>query len=106
MNPKAKREELESCLESIERQIRMLQVNEALLNAELTGEKIDLNDTSVSDHAVVRYLERKLNLDIEQIKKDLVGGRENIIESIQSGRIKTQEGYTLIIKNGSVVTIY
>lgn len=60
-------------------------------------------DVIVSEHAVLRLLERVYGVDIDgavaHIKKNALGG------NIANGKIKSADGYTLVIKNGTVVTV-
>lgn len=59
----------------------------------------------VSDHAIVRYLERKYNLDIDSIRKEILP--DYIRDSASVGlRRYYIEGVEFIIENDVVVTGY
>jgi hypothetical protein len=96
-----KQEELERKLNLIRIEVKVVRDN---MEHEL-GKKETHPNGLVTDHAALRYLGRKLGLDIDRLKRELVDGREKLIEDVQIGRIKTAEGYTLIVRNGTVVTI-
>ncbi len=64
-----------------------------------------LRHGTVSDHAVLRFLERKHGFDINSIKDQIVTGRKSLIKGTADGRVKTTDIGTLVIKNGIVVTI-
>lgn len=66
------------------------------------------NGTSglVTSHALLRYLERVENVDIEEIRRFLLSnGREATIKAMGAGRIHIQHHCTLIIRDSRVVTI-
>lgn len=61
----------------------------------------------VTDHALVRYLERVLCLDIEQAKADiLAGGRAELVRGIKKGKLKIPEkNVCLFVRGGVVVSV-
>jgi len=60
----------------------------------------------VTDHAIVRYLERVKGIDIEEIINEITPKEiVNNIDSIINGRLPHPSGHRLIIANGSVITI-
>ncbi len=58
---------------------------------------------TVSDHAIIRYLERKFNLDIEAIREEILTPER--LSAIKAGatKIKT-DGIDFIIRDNVVVT--
>lgn len=59
----------------------------------------------VSDHAVVRYLEREYGLDIDSIRKEIIGSHEPTIKNMTNGKINLREkGTSLVVRDGTVVT--
>lgn len=61
----------------------------------------------VTDHALVRYLERVLQLDVEQAKREILGDRHHLVAQVHNGRIKVHEkNLELVVVNGLVVTVY
>jgi hypothetical protein len=97
--------------DELERKLNLIRIEAAAVHDNLTALEMELEGETaaahspVTDHAALRYLERKMNVDVDRLKRDLVNGRESLIISIRHGRIKTPEGYTLVIRNSSVVTI-
>lgn len=65
------------------------------------------NAPLVSDHALIRYMERVLGVDFENIKRDIVS--EDVMKILNivgaSGKIPHKDGYILVIKDGTIVTI-
>jgi hypothetical protein len=59
----------------------------------------------VSEHAMLRYCERVLNMDLKKIEQELLSEKNvAIIEQIRSGKIPVGS-YTLIVKNKVIITI-
>lgn len=60
----------------------------------------------VSDHAVVRYLERIVGIDVESIRQRITAGRERAIADCERGEIKCHtNNMKLYVRNGIVITI-
>lgn len=66
--------------------------------------KLNEPESFVTDHAVIRYIERKLNVNINDLKQELVKDHINTIMFMGSGKIQTQNG-TLVIQHHKIVTI-
>jgi len=63
-------------------------------------------EPSVSEHAVLRYLERIKQIDINKVEPIILDEKtKQTIETIGSGRIP-REDCTLIIKDKRVITLY
>jgi hypothetical protein len=63
-------------------------------------------DLPVTDHAIIRYLERVKGVDIDEIIKEITPeGMLKNVDSIINGRLPHPSGHRLIIANGAVVTI-
>ncbi len=58
----------------------------------------------VSDHAVVRYIERVMGGDIEAVRKRISGSYSNKIKKMDDGRIERND-CTLVVTDNQVVTI-
>jgi GH35 family endo-1,4-beta-xylanase len=64
-----------------------------------------LFEPEVSDHALVRYMERILGLDIKEFKGRLLDEEtKKAIQFAKSGKLK-KDGHTLVFQDGVVVTI-
>jgi hypothetical protein len=79
------------------------------IKAELTKTVLEDDDAViVSDHAIVRYLERIEGIDIEKLKKMIVGdGRiAQAVKTLSSGIFPSEDGvFMLIVKDKVVVTV-
>ena len=59
----------------------------------------------VSDHAVLRYLQRVLSIDVDRIRGQILSdGRAELIRRIQSGKVRTTE-FTLVVRDQVVVSV-
>lgn len=65
------------------------------------------DNPSVSDHAIVRYLERVKGLNIKDIEKEIL--TDDVIKLINvlgiSGTYPSKGGFSIVMKNNNVVTI-
>lgn len=77
-------------LQDLERQISAIQSR---------GEPV------VSEHALLRYLERTLHLNLDDIRAEILCGRAEQIRQLKTCKIKTGTGLTLIVKDQVVVTV-
>jgi hypothetical protein len=63
-------------------------------------------DPIVTEHAMLRYIEGVMGLDLEFIKDAILGeGRGDLIKQLGTGKINTQEGFRVVFKEGKVITI-
>ncbi|WP_300408629.1 hypothetical protein [Lagierella sp.] len=64
-------------------------------------------NAAVSDHAIVRYFERVLGVDLEEVsEKILPPEMEESVETLGSGHFPINEGeFKIVVKNGVVVTV-
>ena len=64
------------------------------------------NNISITEHALIRYIERVAGMDLKGLK-DIIIPREMSTKIIAMGDGKyTQDGYTLTVKDNTVITIY
>lgn len=59
---------------------------------------------AVSDHAVIRYIERVMKFDVEQIRREIIGKDGQNIKTMDDGSIE-RDGYQLEVCNNTVVTV-
>lgn len=59
----------------------------------------------VTEHALLRYLERVEGIDLEAVRKRMLEGREDAIRTLGSCKIKAENGVTLVVRDGSVVSV-
>lgn len=61
----------------------------------------------VTDHAVVRYLERVVGIDVEDIRRRITAGRESTIAAIPKGELLVSDRkMKLAVINGTVVSVF
>jgi len=110
----------------LQEQRNKLQVQQKLLNAEIHEkqqeatslksristlqkeiDKIKYNNTDeviISDHAMLRYIERVLGIDIEELKRKIVPSDKLSAKSIMNGSYSF-ETHKIVVKNNTVVTV-
>lgn len=60
----------------------------------------------VSDHALLRYLERVKGLDVEALREEMLGeGRREAVQKLQSCKLPIGGGAKLIVQQRVVVTV-
>lgn len=68
--------------------------------------KLAIVDIVVSEHAVIRFLERAMGFDMEQIKQKILNDNlKDTIKSMGNGEYPICEGLRVIVKNGVVLTV-
>jgi chromosome segregation ATPase len=66
----------------------------------------DTINIEITDHALVRYLERKLNIDVDMLRNEIIDEKSaREISEIKDGLIPTRDGLKLRVKDYKVVTI-
>lgn len=60
----------------------------------------------VTDHALVRYMERVMMIDVEKLRGHLIDeGRAEMIRAIGTGHLHMPDGATLVVLDGKVVSV-
>jgi hypothetical protein len=60
----------------------------------------------VTEHALLRYLERVCGVDLKAITADMLGqGRGGIIHLMESGKVPLADGFHLVVHARRVVTV-
>lgn len=60
----------------------------------------------VSEHALLRYLERKLGIDLEEVKKEILTDETaERIKQFGSGRFPIGDGMRAVVKQNVVVSV-
>ncbi len=60
----------------------------------------------ISDHAVIRYLERVAGLDVDGLRnKILPTGVAALIQGLGDGVYPIGDGYRVVVKNNTVLTV-
>lgn len=91
--------------------VREIKHNAMVDEYELANDKIEKiknrRKINVSDHAVIRYLERVLGMDIEELKQDII--TDDIarkIKAMGNGNYGIEGGFRMIVKDNVVLTIF
>lgn len=67
---------------------------------------LPIHKVHITDHALVRYFERCLEIDISAIKKEMLAdGRDEMIKKLRSGKFPLGNGAKLVVVEGNVVTV-
>ena len=64
-------------------------------------------ELSVSDHAILRYCERVLGIDIDMISEEILS--DNIIDQsriLGEGKFQHPDRYSVVVQGGKVLTLY
>lgn len=69
---------------------------------DLTGEEAE---PVVSEHALLRYLERVKGIDLDAVRDEILDGRRSSIRQLGSCKFKTGDGLTIVVKDRVVVTV-
>lgn len=87
-------------------------INNRLSNRKQTLQNIEAQisaisiEPTVSEHAVLRYLERKYDFDIEDIKNQILSDAlKGLITKLGSGKYPLGDGRTVVVKNKCVVSV-
>lgn len=66
----------------------------------------DVKDYQISEHAIIRYIERVCGVDIEAIKNNILS-EEMVknIEKFKSGKFPIKNGFVAVVKDYKIVTI-
>jgi hypothetical protein len=63
-------------------------------------------DPTVTDHAMIRYIERVMGIDMEALKaRILTPETRAFIDQFGSGKFPVAPGYRLVVKNRVVITV-
>lgn len=64
------------------------------------------SDPVVTEHAMLRYVERVMGIDLEAVRADiLTPTRRAVIKAMGTGKVDMPNGNKLVFKNRAVVTI-
>jgi len=73
-----------------------------------SSSKKNIRKPDVTDHAIVKYFERVLGFDIEEVKKDILSEKFVKVWKICQGshaKIPFMEGFKAVVQENMVVTI-
>jgi len=76
------------------------------LNKQIEELKVRSSDLIITEHAVLRFLERTDAVNIEQIKIDIVSdSTKTAVKALGDGQYPIGEGLHIVVKNNTVVTV-
>jgi len=85
---------------------RMRKVDKQLRTVNNQISKMENKGTIVTEHAILRYLERGLGMDMKQVRDHiLTEGVRTLAESGGSGQVPIDRGCKAVVKNRTVVSI-
>jgi len=102
--------ELEEELQQLKQRINVLQLESNKKYQELDKIKSKIKDNQakpiLSEHAILRYLERTGKLNIEEITSKIMTEKViNLIDFCINGTIPICDGMKAVIKNKTIVTV-
>lgn len=113
---------LQSMKASIEAELESLNVQENDLRRNINSKKITLKAINqridmltkdsevltVSEHAIIRYIERVLGINIDEVVEKILPSKEvELIKELGNGRYPIQNGeFKVVVRNGVVVTVH
>lgn len=78
------------------------------LNKRIKEYEDSIKDMTVSDHAIVRYCERVLGMDIDDIRADILAEKFGVVaksKALGNGKYPIRNGRRAVVQNNSVVTV-
>lgn len=70
--------------------------------------KLELHEeksVTISDHALLRYVERVCDVDVDSIRKQLIDKLNPMFETLGDGTYHIKDNLKIIIRNGNAVTV-
>ena len=93
-------------LELFARQKELNLKNQTLQSIKKEIERFTSGEIVVSEHAILRYFERVLNFNIEEIKsKILTPEVQSLYDSLGGGEFPVENKFTVVLKDNTVITI-
>lgn len=112
---------LQSMVSSLEASIAVLKTQEEQIKRELSTKKMDINHLkqrmtnlakradgiTVSEHAIIRYIERVMGINIEDIAaRILPETAQEYVEQLGNGHYPVNQGeFKIVVKDGVVITV-
>lgn len=76
------------------------------INREIAKLKEAAVEPIVSEHALLRYIQRVMGVDLDAIRAKILTPRNvNTINFVRSGKVPAGDGVTLIVKDRAIVSI-
>lgn len=72
----------------------------------MTPERRRVHGIHVTEHAIVRYLERRYGIDVKALLAELVPPETaRILHQVRNGRVGIKNNLWLVVADGTVVTV-
>ena len=108
--------ELEHRLKTLQKDIQDLRLQHDATNKALEFKSKELNRTNqilnnmsrelrCSDHALIRYLERKAGVDMEEARAMFIAMIPANMRVLNNFKVTTGDGVVLVVKDKTIVTI-
>ncbi len=110
-NLQVRKTQLETELKDLQQTVKNInkkicETNNSLINITKEIKNITSQSPTISEHALLRYVERVLGIDLEKIKREILS-EKNIafIEHLKSCKFPISTTHKAVVKNKVVVTI-
>lgn len=102
--------EAESIVAQTERELNLRRAERLLVRDKLKAIRGHATELSVTDHAIVRYLERMQGIDVEAIKKEMIGLVPEGYAKDESGQYVDiidvgDDGLSFVIRDNLIITV-
>lgn len=89
-----------------EAHVKQKKLQELIIEEKKLTEDPATKEVDITDHAVLRFMERVMKVDLQEIKKQMLPDAvKNQIETLGNGRYPISSNAYVIIKNGSAVSV-
>lgn len=106
---KKKEEERHAAQEASEAQKKLANIKKGVssLQRQIDTVKLLSKEPVVTEHAVLRYVERVMGFNIEQIKEEILSdSMKSQIKTLGNGKYPVGEGCKAVVRDNTIVTIH
>ena len=102
---------LASQLSTVNTDISLLQSHKNNIKDKIDKIKYDIEmltdkDIQISEHAILRYLERVCLIDLDKIKNEILDDKtKTLIRKLGNGKYPINNGFKIVVKNNVVLTV-
>lgn len=103
---KREQKDLDEEVRSLQKKLSKKSKEIEQVKAAIEEEELRNRPISVTDHALIRYMERVLGIDVEKIRNDMITEEtKRVIYSVGSGKIPIGDGHRLWVKDRTITTV-
>lgn len=102
---KSERDSLRGRISSLQKQSGAISERIKMINCDIYKIEQKSDGLRVSDHAIVRYVERVLGVDTEDICKEIIDKVDVMHNQLGNGKYPIGHGSKAVINQGVIVTI-